>query len=126
MKRSKALLELVRKKIAISAAAGALVKYKDTQLQVINRVQDSYIYFLSNVRQFYIKGGAGTGKTWIAMKLALQEATDTKKKDSSLPASVAAIISVTSLLLSTFLPSIFLFGSFTLLIFFSSLTLVFQ
>ena len=30
------------------------------------------------------------------------------------------------LLLSTFLPSIFLFGSFTLLIFFSSLTLVFQ
>lgn len=80
MKSSKALLELVRKKIAISAAAGALVKYKDTQLQVINRVQDSYIYFLSNVRQFYIKGGAGTGKTWIAMKLALQEATDTKKR----------------------------------------------
>lgn len=76
----KALLELVRKKIAISAAAGALVKYKDTQLQVINRVQDSFVYFLSNVRQFYIKGGAGTGKTWIAMKLALQEATDTNKK----------------------------------------------
>ena len=59
------------------------------------------------------------------MKLALQEATDTKK-GSSLPASVAAIISVPSLLLSIFLPSIFLFGSFTLLIFFSSLTLVFQ
>lgn len=68
------LLELIRKKIAISAAAGALVKYKEKQLGVINRVQDNYIYFLSNIRQFYIRGGAGTGKTWIATKIAEQEA----------------------------------------------------
>lgn len=69
-----ALLELIRERIAISAAAGALVKYKEQQLSVINRVQDNHIYFLSNVRQFYIRGGAGTGKTWIAMKMALAEA----------------------------------------------------
>lgn len=76
----KALLEIIRKKLAISAAAGALVKYKDNQLQVINRVQDNYVYFLSNVRQFYIRGGAGTGKTWIAMKMALQEAENPDKR----------------------------------------------
>jgi len=40
-----AFLELVRERIAISAAAGALVKYKEQQLDVINRVQDNYIYF---------------------------------------------------------------------------------
>ena len=68
-----AFLELVRERVAISAAAGALVKYKDQQLSVINRVQDNYIYLLSNVRQFYMRGGAGTGKTWIALKMAEQE-----------------------------------------------------
>ena len=69
-----AFIELVRERIAISAAAGALVKYKEQQLDVINRVQNNYIFFLSNVRQFFIKGGAGTGKTWIAMKMAKNEA----------------------------------------------------
>ena len=64
----KALLELIRQKVALSAAAGALVQYKEHQLQVINRVQDNYVYLLSNVTQFYMKGGAGTGKTWIAKK----------------------------------------------------------
>lgn len=75
-----ALIELIRERIAISAAAGALVKYKEQQLEIINRVQDNYVYFLSNVRQFYIRGGAGTGKTWIAMKMALQESQDPNKK----------------------------------------------
>ncbi len=72
-----AFLELIRERIAISAAAGALVRYKESQLGVINRVQDNYLYFLSNVRQFYIRGGAGTGKTWIAMKMAKEEAKET-------------------------------------------------
>ena len=69
-----AFLEIVRKKIAVSAAAGALIKYKERQLSVINRVQDNHIYFLKNIRQFYVRGGAGTGKTWIAMKMAKEEA----------------------------------------------------
>lgn len=75
-----ALIELIRERIAISAAAGALVKYKEQQLETINRVQDNYVYFLSNVRQFYIRGGAGTGKTWIAMKIAFKEAQNPNKK----------------------------------------------
>lgn len=70
----KAFLELVRDKIAISAAAGALVRYKDKELDVINRVQDGYVHFLTNVKQFYVRGCAGTGKTWIAMKMAQREA----------------------------------------------------
>ncbi|BCJ97577.1 NERD domain-containing protein [Anaerocolumna chitinilytica] len=70
----KAFLELLRKRIAISAAAGALIKYKEQQLDVINRVQDNYIYFIKNIKQFYMCGGAGTGKTWISMKMAKYEA----------------------------------------------------
>ena len=76
----KTFVEIIRKRIAIDAAAGALVKYKERQFDVINRVQDGYIYFLTNIRQFYIRGGAGTGKTWIAMKMAELEAKDESKK----------------------------------------------
>lgn len=73
-------VEIIRKRIAIDAAAGALVKYKERQLDIINRVQEGYIYFLSNIRQFYVRGGAGTGKTWIAMKMAELEAEDEDKQ----------------------------------------------
>lgn len=76
----KALVEMIRDRIAISAAAGALVRYKEQQLQVINRVQDNYVYFLSNVNRFYIKGGAGTGKTWIAKKMAMKSAENQTQK----------------------------------------------
>lgn len=69
----RAFVELIRKNIAVAAAAGSLVELKERQLAVINRVQDNYIYFLNNIRQFYILGGAGTGKTWIAMKMAKEE-----------------------------------------------------
>ena len=68
-----AFLEIIRERVAIAAAAGALVRYKENQLGVINRVQDNYVYFLKNVRQFLVRGGAGTGKTWIAMKMAKKE-----------------------------------------------------
>ena len=61
---------LIKEQLAMSAAAGALIPYKERQLSIINRVQDNYITFISNVRQFYVRGGAGTGKTWIAMKMA--------------------------------------------------------
>ncbi len=74
-----AFLELIRDRIAISAAAGALIRYKEQQLNVINRVQDNYIYFLTNVARFYVRGGAGTGKTWIAMKMAKEESVKGRK-----------------------------------------------
>ena len=75
-----AFLELIRERVAIAAAAGALVRFKENQLGVINRVQDNFVYFLKNVRQFYIRGGAGTGKTWIAMKMAKEESSDGEKR----------------------------------------------
>ena len=76
----KTFVDIIRKRIVINAAAGALVKYKERQLDVINRVQEGYIFFLTNIRQFYVRGGAGTGKTWIAMKMAEMEAKEERKK----------------------------------------------
>ncbi|MFW6015164.1 MAG: NERD domain-containing protein [bacterium] len=66
----KKFINLVHKRIALSAAAGALINLKSIQLQLINRVQDNYLHFLSNYNQVYITGGAGTGKTWLAIKKA--------------------------------------------------------
>jgi DNA replication protein DnaC len=63
-------LNIINKRLVVSAAAGALIEQKRTMLEQINRVQDNFIYMLENYKQFYMKGGAGTGKTWIAMKLA--------------------------------------------------------
>ena len=68
-----AFTEMIKKKIAIEAAAGALIELKESQLDIVNRVQDNYIYFLKNMRQFYVRGGAGTGKTWMALKFAKEE-----------------------------------------------------
>lgn len=59
---------LINKRIQISAACGALIDYQKPQFDIINRVQDNYVYFLKNYRQFFISGGAGTGKTWVALK----------------------------------------------------------
>ena len=70
---------LIKEQLAMSAAAGALIQYKDRQLSVINRVQDNYIAFISNIKQFYVRGGAGTGKTWIAMKMARRDAREGDK-----------------------------------------------
>lgn len=63
-------LKLVEKRVAISAAAGSLIQHKSRQLEIINRVQDNYITFLTNYNKALIKGGAGTGKTWIAIKFS--------------------------------------------------------
>lgn len=79
LSQHEALMEVIRERIAISAAAGALIKYKEHQLSQINRVQENYIYFLNCINQFYIRGGAGTGKTWIAMKMAVIESDQNKK-----------------------------------------------
>ena len=94
----KLLLELIRKRIAISAAAGALVKYKEQQLQLINRVQDNYVYLLKNMKSFYLKGGAGTGKTWIAMKMAASSANTSGEKVLFLCVSRNLAIKVKSIL----------------------------
>lgn len=73
------LVKLLKKRIAISASAGALIEDRQKQLQIINVVQDNYVYFLKNYKQFLIEGGAGTGKTWIAMKIANQFSMEGKR-----------------------------------------------
>ena len=66
--------ELLKENLAIAASSGALSEYKERQLAVINRVQDNYVFLLKGIKQFLIRGGAGTGKTWIAMKMANKSA----------------------------------------------------
>lgn len=61
-------ITLVNKRILLSAAAGALIPIKNKEIEKINIVQDSIIDFLSNYKQVKIIGGAGTGKTFMAIK----------------------------------------------------------
>lgn len=72
-------ISMVNKRIALSAAAGSLIEIRNRQLEEVNRVQDNYIDLLSNYRQAFILGGAGTGKTWIALKKARLEASKSKR-----------------------------------------------
>ena len=69
---------LINKRIASEVAAGALVEAKQLELNSINRIQDNFIYFLKNYKRTFITGGAGTGKTWIALKFARQGALEGK------------------------------------------------
>ncbi|WP_128424994.1 NERD domain-containing protein [Gudongella oleilytica] len=75
----KKLINAIHKRVSLSAAAGALMEYKRAQLELINRVQDNYLHFLMNHNQVYITGGAGTGKTWIGIKKAKNDAKLGKK-----------------------------------------------
>lgn len=70
---------LIEKKFAISACAGALIQDVESKIETINRVQKNYLYFIKNYDKAFIVGGAGTGKTWIAMKMA-NEMFDLGKK----------------------------------------------
>lgn len=66
-------ITLVNKRISISAAAGALIPIKNKEFEKINLVQDSIIDFLANYPQVQIVGGAGTGKTFMAIKKICRE-----------------------------------------------------
>lgn len=66
-------ISMVHKQISLAAAAGALIPLKEKELQKINLVQDSIVDFLSNYKQVQIVGGAGTGKTFMAIKKIRRE-----------------------------------------------------
>jgi superfamily I DNA/RNA helicase len=66
----KKFIDLINKRISLSAAAGSLIEMKERQLAEINRIQNNYIDFISSYPQAFIVGGAGTGKTWIGVKKA--------------------------------------------------------
>lgn len=69
---------MINKKIASQASAGAILEAKEFELKNVNRVQDNLVYFLQNNKRTFISGGAGTGKTWIAYKFAKKAALDGK------------------------------------------------
>lgn len=75
----KKFIDLINKRIALSAAAGALIEQRNNKLEKINRVQDNYLNLIKNYKRAFIKGGAGTGKTWMALKKAQSEAKEGKK-----------------------------------------------
>lgn len=66
-------ISMIHKQISLSAAAGALIPFKEKEFQKINLVQNNIIDFLSNYKQVQIVGGAGTGKTFMAMKKLCRE-----------------------------------------------------
>lgn len=61
-------ISVVNKRISLSAAAGALIPMKEKEFSKINFMQDSILDVLYHYKQVRIVGGAGTGKTFIAIK----------------------------------------------------------
>ena len=72
-------INLVNKRVALSVAAGALISITEKKLETINIVQDTVISILTNYNKIRVVGGAGTGKTWIAIKKIRQQALLGKK-----------------------------------------------
>ena len=67
------LISIINKRIALSAAAGALLKIKEKEFSKIDFVQDAILDVLFHYNQVRVLGGAGTGKTFIAMKKAKRD-----------------------------------------------------
>lgn len=72
-------ISAINKRVALSAAAGALIPIKEREFAKLNLVQDNIIDTLYNYKQAFVVGGAGTGKTWIAMKKVVRAALKNRK-----------------------------------------------
>ena len=64
----KKFIQLIRRRVALSIAAGALIQDKEIELAGINQTQETVIDLLTHYSRAFIIGGAGTGKTWIGIK----------------------------------------------------------
>ena len=73
--QAKKFINLVNRRIALSIAAGALIPITSKKLENINIIQNAIITLLSNYKKAQIIGGAGTGKTWIAIKKLAQQSS---------------------------------------------------
>lgn len=69
----------INKRISLSAAAGALIPIKEKEFKRINFLQNSILDILYHYHQVRLVGGAGTGKTYIAMKKAVRDAENGKQ-----------------------------------------------
>ena len=67
------LINVINKRISLAAAAGALIPIKEKEFSKIDFVQDSVLDVLYHYPQVRIVGGAGTGKTYIAIKKACRD-----------------------------------------------------
>ena len=66
-------INTINKRIALSAAAGALIQIKEKEFSKIDFMQDAILDVLYHYHQVRILGGAGTGKTFIAIKKAIRD-----------------------------------------------------
>ena len=69
----------INKRISLSAAAGALIPIKEKEFEKINFLQNSILDILYHYHQVQLVGGAGTGKTYIALKKAIRDVEHGKK-----------------------------------------------
>lgn len=72
-------ISLINKRIALAISAGALIEEKERELNEINKSQDVIIDLLTHYKRAFFVGGAGTGKTWIAIKKVQKSILDGKK-----------------------------------------------
>lgn len=79
VEQSNRFINVVNKRISLAAAAGALIPIKEKEFSKIDFVQDSVLDILYHYSQVQIIGGAGTGKTFIAMKKALRDIVNGKR-----------------------------------------------
>ena len=79
----KKLCDMFKRIYAIEASKGALIEYKNKELEKVNEVQNNIINLLRNYNMFAMKGAAGTGKSWIAYKMACLNAV-TKGRETLL------------------------------------------
>ena len=73
MEQRERFIRLINKRISIAAAAGSLIDIKKAEFEKINLVQDNILDALSNFQDLQFVGGAGTGKTFIAVKKAIRD-----------------------------------------------------
>lgn len=72
-------INVINKRISLSAAAGSLIPIKEKEFSKIDFVQETILDCLHNYNQVQIVGGAGTGKTFIGIKKAIRDSLDDKK-----------------------------------------------
>lgn len=76
----KKLCDMLKRVYSIEASKGAFIDAKQEELDRVNNTQDCIINLLSNYKSYAVKGAAGTGKSWIAFKLALDNSMNHLRK----------------------------------------------
>lgn len=64
----KKFIQLVNKRVVLSLSTGALLADREAQMAEMDQIQDTVIDLLAHYPRAFLAGGAGTGKTWIAIK----------------------------------------------------------